>query len=170
MRAASPRRVRSTKSFGTLRDTGEAVVVKLEKIAGALARERAALEYLTARGGPVPELKAVGQTEMAGRERLPCLVLKRQEGAAPTSRDGWLRLGRALGRLAEPVSGIEGLPVVDRERFGAVHAQRVCELGDCLTAIMASVPDWPSLACAEIPRPGSARSHSWRPGTGQLSR
>ena len=102
-----------------MRDTGEAVVVvKLERIAGVLARERAALEYLTARGGPVPELNAAGVTEMAG-ERVRCLVAKRQDGAAPTSRDGWQRMGRALGRLAEPVTGIAQLPVVDRERFGA---------------------------------------------------
>lgn len=84
--------------FRVLRDTGEAVVVKLEGISGALAREGAALEYLAARGGPVPELKAIGLTDVAG-EGVPCMVVKRQEGAAPTSRDGWRRMGRALGRL-----------------------------------------------------------------------
>jgi len=41
------------------------------------------------------------------------------------------------------VSDIEQLPVLDRERFGHEHAQRVRELGDCLTAIAAAVPDWP---------------------------
>jgi len=84
--------------FRVLRDTGEAVVVKLEGISGALAREGAALEYLAARGGPVPELKAIGLTDVAG-EGVPCMVVKRQEGAALTSRDGWRRMGRALGRL-----------------------------------------------------------------------
>ena len=82
--------------FGALRDTGEAVVVKLEGVAGALARESAALEYLAARGGPVPQLKATGLTDVSG-ERVNCLVVKRQDGTAPTSRDGWRRMGRAAG-------------------------------------------------------------------------
>jgi aminoglycoside phosphotransferase (APT) family kinase protein len=153
--------------FGILRDTGEAVVVKLEGIPGALGRESAALEYLAARRGPVPEVKAIGLTDVAG-ERVPCLVLKRQEGAAPTSRDGWRRMGRALGRLAEPASDIEQLPVVDRERFGDEHAQRVRELGDCLTAIVAAVPDWPSLASAEIPLPGPLVLTHGDPGPGNF--
>jgi hypothetical protein len=80
--------------FGILRDTGEAVVVKLEGIPGALARESAAREYLAARRGPVPELKAIALTDVAG-ERVPCLVVKRHEGAAPTSRDGWRRTRHA---------------------------------------------------------------------------
>jgi aminoglycoside phosphotransferase (APT) family kinase protein len=153
--------------FGILRDTGEEVVVKLEGVSGALARESAALEYLAARGGPVPELMAIGLTDVAG-ERVPCLVLGRQEGAAPTSKDGWQRMGRALGRLAEPVSDIEQLPVLDRARFGDEHAQRVRELGDCLTAIVTAVPDWPSLACAEIPAPGPLVLTHGDPGPGNF--
>jgi aminoglycoside phosphotransferase (APT) family kinase protein len=153
--------------FGILRDTGEAVVVKLEGVSGALARESAALQYLAARGGPVPELKAIGLTDVAGA-RVPCLVVKRQEGAAPTSRDGWQRMGRALGRLAEPVSDIEQLPVLDRERFGDEHARRVRELAGCLTAIVAAVPDWPSLACAEIPVPGPLVLTHGDPGPGNF--
>lgn len=143
--------------FGVLRDTGEPVVVKLERISGALAREGAALKYLTARGGPSPELKAAGVTDVSG-ERVVCLVVKRQEGAAPTSREGWRRMGRALGRLAEPVSDVEQLPVLDRERFGDEHVQRVRELGDRLAVIATGVPDWPSLASPEVP--GRARSSS----------
>jgi len=153
--------------FGVLRDTGEAVVVKLEGISGALAREGAALEYLAVRGGPAPELKAAGLTDVSG-QRVACLVVKRQAGAAPTSRDGWRRMGRALGRLAEPVSGIARLPVLDRERFGAEHARRVRELGDCLTAIAAAVPDWPSLASAEVPRPGPLVLTHGDPGPGNF--
>jgi aminoglycoside phosphotransferase (APT) family kinase protein len=153
--------------LGVLRDTGEAVVVKLEGISGALAREGAALEYLAARGGSVPELKAIGLTEVSG-ERVACLVMKCQEGEAPTTRDGWRRMGRALGRIAEPVSDVKQLPVIDRERFGDEHARRVRELGDRLTAIAAMVPDWPSLACAEIPVPGPLVLTHGDPGPGNF--
>ncbi len=153
--------------FGVLTDTGEAVVVKLEGISGALAREGAALEYLAVRGGHAPELKAAGLTDVAG-ERVACLVVKRQEGAAPTSGDGWRRMGRALGRLAEPVSDVEGLPVLDCKRFGVEHAQRVRELGDRLTTTAAAVPDWPSLICAEVPRPGPLVLTHGDPGPGNF--
>ncbi len=153
--------------FGVLRDTNEAVVIKLAGISGALARESAALEYLTARGGPVPELKATGRTCVSG-ERVACLVVKRQDGEAPTSRDGWRRMGRALGRLAEPVSDVEQLPILDRERFGDEHAQRVRELGDCLTAIAAAVPDWSTLASPEVPRPGPLVLTHGDPGPGNF--
>jgi aminoglycoside phosphotransferase (APT) family kinase protein len=153
--------------FGVLRDTGEAVVVKLEGVSGALAREGAALEYLTARGGPVPGLKAAGLTDVSG-ERVACLVVKRQEGVAPTSRDGWRRMGRALGRLAEPVSDIKQLPVVDRQRFGDEHAQRVRELGECLAAIAAVVPDWLSVVSADVPRPAPLVLTHGDPGPGNF--
>lgn len=153
--------------FGVLRDTGEPVVVKLERISGALAREGAALKHLTARGGPSPELKAAGVTDVSG-ERVVCLVVKRQEGAAPTSREGWRRMGRALGRLAEPVSDVEQLPVLDRERFGDEHVQRVRELGDRLTVIATGVPDWPSLASPEVPRPGPLVLTHGDPGPGNF--
>jgi aminoglycoside phosphotransferase len=153
--------------FGVLTDTGEAVVVKLEGISGALAREGAALEYLAVRGGPVPELRAAGLADVSG-ERVACLVVQRQEGEAPTSRDGWRRMGRALGRVAAPVSDIKRLPVLDRERFGDQHAQRVRELGDCLLPIAAAVPDWPSLASAHVPRPGPLVLTHGDPGPGNF--
>ncbi len=153
--------------FGALRTTGEAVMVKLEGVSGALARERAALEYLTARGAPVPELKATGLTDVSG-EGVTCLVLKRQEGEAPTSRDGWRRMGRAFGRLAEPVSDVEQLPVLDLARFGDLHTQRVRELDACLRATAAAVPDWPSLASAEAPRPGPLVLTHGDPGPGNF--
>lgn len=53
-----PQGSRHEVRFGVVIGSGEAVVVKLEGVAGALARERAALSYLAAGGGPVPELKA----------------------------------------------------------------------------------------------------------------
>ena len=46
------------------------------------------------------------------------------------------------------------------------HAQRVSELGDCLTAVVASVPDGRSLACAEIQRPGLLVLTHGDPGPG----
>lgn len=153
--------------FGVLRDTEEGVVVKLDRLPGALAREGAALAYLTARAGPVPELKATGLAEVSG-QRVACLVMRRQDGGAPTTRDGWQRMGRALGRLAEPVSDVEGLPVLDRERFGAEHAQRIRELGDRLTTIANAVPDWPALASAKVPRPGPLVLAHGDPGPGNF--
>ena len=162
-----PQGSKHTVLFGVLTDTGEAVVVKLEGISGALAREGAALEYLAVHDGPAPELKAAGLTDVSG-ERVVCLVVQHLQGTAPTSRDGWRRMGRALGRLAEPVSGIERLPVLDRTRFGAEHAQRVRELGDCLTATAAAIPDWPSLACAKVPRPGPLVLTHGDPGPGNF--
>jgi hypothetical protein len=127
--------------FGVLHETGERVVVKLGGSADGLERESAALEYLTARGGPVPRLKANGLTDVSG-ERVACLVMKRHSGEAPASRDGWRRMGRALGRLAVPVSHVEHLPILDRQRFGQEHVARVRELDGCLDSIAAAVPDW----------------------------
>ena len=81
---------------------------------------------------------------------------------------GWRRLGRALGRLAEPLSRVEQLPVLDRQRFGTEHAQRLRELGDRVAAIAAAVPDWPALASAEIPRPGPLVLTHGDPGLGNF--
>jgi aminoglycoside phosphotransferase len=153
--------------FGVLVESGEAVAVKLEGVVGALGREGCALEYLTARKGPVPQLKAAGMVTMSGR-RIACLVVERKEGQAPVSRDGWRRMGRALGCLGEPVSGVTQLPALSLERFGAEHARRVRELGDRLESIAAEVPDWPSLASAAVPRPGPLVLTHGDPGPGNF--
>ena len=151
----------------TLDEGGEAVVIKFGGSPGGLAREGAALVYLVPRGAPVPELMAIGLTDVS-RRRVPCLVMSRQEGAAPTSRDGWWRMGRAFGRLATPVTAVGELPVLDRVRFGAEHEQRVRELGNRLSEIAAAVPDWPRLAGAEIPCPAPLVLTHGDPGPGNF--
>lgn len=153
--------------FGVVCHTGEAVVVKLGGIPGALAREGAALAYLRARGAPVPELKGVGLAKRSG-EPVACLVMERKAGVAPTSGDGWQRMGRAFGRLAEPVNAVEQLPVFDGRHFGAEHAQRVRDLGDRLTNIAAAAPDWSRLCSAEVPRPGPLVLTHGDPGPGNF--
>lgn len=136
--------------FGTLRDTGEEVVIKIERIPDALEREAIALRHLADQEDLVPRLRSDGQARWAGRQ-VACLVMDRCEGKAPTSRDGWQRMGRALGRLAEPTDGLIRLPALDSEEFGAQHAHRVNELGSCLDAIARATPDWSALTSAEIP-------------------
>lgn len=54
--------------FGVMPDTAEPVVVKLERVPGALERERTALAWLTAERGPVPRLLLAG-TATIGDER-----------------------------------------------------------------------------------------------------
>jgi aminoglycoside phosphotransferase len=152
--------------FGILRDTGEAVVVKLERVSGALARESAALEYLAARGGPVPELRAIGLTDVAG-ERVPCLVVR--PGGRGADQPGWVAANGASAWAPRRTGERHRTAArFDCERFGDEHAQRVRELGDCLTAIVAAVPDWPSLASAEIPVPGPLVLTHGDPGPGNF--
>ena len=45
---------RHTVLYGVVAGAGERVVVKVERVRGTLDRERAALAWLGARGGPVP--------------------------------------------------------------------------------------------------------------------
>ena len=71
--------------FGTLRDTGEEVVIKIERIPDALEREAIALRHLADQEDLVPRLRSDGQARWAGRQ-VACLVMDRCEGKAPTSR------------------------------------------------------------------------------------
>ena len=105
--------------FGIVPETQELVAVKLKGVPGALDRERAALEYLTARAGPVPKLRASGFVGKSGR-RVACLVMERKPGTAPTSRAGWRRMGQALGRLGEPGGQDRG---PSRTRRGGVRGR-----------------------------------------------
>src|SRR5581483_11441186 len=68
--------------FGVLRDTGERVVVKMERIPGALDVEHRALSWLTTQRGPAPRLIAASSVLPHGR-RAACLVTQRAAGAAP---------------------------------------------------------------------------------------
>jgi aminoglycoside phosphotransferase (APT) family kinase protein len=147
---------RHTVLFGVVAETGEPVAVKIERIAGAVARERAALAWLGARNGPVPRLVATGAAVL-GRERVTCLVLQRRAGSPPTSIEGWRRMGRAYARLAAereipPEREISpDLPTFDRATFGAEHARRVRDLGELLGPLAASVPDWALLSSERVP-------------------
>lgn len=153
--------------FGTLQMTGEAVVVKLEGIPGALERECAALRHLASSHVGVPRLIAAEPACLSGRATF-CLVMTRQSGEPPTSTDGWRRLGQALGRLAQPTSAPGPLPVVGHQHFGDQHAQQVSELDGRLDAIAAVAPDWSSLICAEMPARGPLVLTHGDPGPGNF--
>jgi len=135
--------------YGTLPDTGERVVVKLARIdPGALERERNALAVLDAR--VAPRLLAAG-VAVIGSQRVACLVIERRAGSAPTTIEGWWRMGHALARLADMPQPSGGLTVVDVVTFGCQHAQRLSDLGDRLIPLAESVLDWQQLAAPEIP-------------------
>lgn len=151
--------------LGALEATGEAVVVKLERVPGALRRERVALSWLTALRGPAPRLRGAGIATVDG-ERVECLVLQRCEGGPPTTRPGWRRMGAALAGLADLPAEHSGLPVRDEDTFGHEHATRIDDLGDRLAPLAASVPDWDRLTCARPPAPSPLVLTHGDPGPG----
>ena len=153
--------------FGVLRETGEPVVVKVQRIAGALERERVALGGLGARDGPVPVLLAAG-TAILGGERVSCLVIERRRGSAPVSIEGWQRMGRAHGRLTQLRQRPPGLPVLDRVAFGHTHAQRVRDLGRRLDSLAGSIPDWRRLTDADVPGASPLTVTHGDPGPGNF--
>jgi hypothetical protein len=136
--------------FGVVTGSGEPVAVKMECVPGELVRERMALEFLGARGGPVPRLLAAG-TAVLGAQAVSCLVMERRPGAPPTSIDGWRRMGRAYARLADRCDLPPRLPALDRVGFGAEHARRIGELAGLLAELTAAVPDWPRLSSDVVP-------------------
>lgn len=69
--------------FGVITDATEPVVVKLERISGALERERIALAWLSVQRRPVPRLLVAG-TAMIGDQRVSCLVTERCPGSPAT--------------------------------------------------------------------------------------
>jgi len=137
-------------SFGVLADTGVRVAVKLERMPGSLERERAALAWLGARGGLVPRLLAAG-IGVIGQQRVTCLVTERRPGSSPATIEGWRRMGHAFANLSEQRALPSDLPRLDRVAFGQTHAQRVRELGDRLTRLLASIPDCKQLTSEEVP-------------------
>jgi aminoglycoside phosphotransferase (APT) family kinase protein len=136
--------------FGVLSDTGEPVVVKLERIPGVLERERAALAWLGREHGPVPRVVAAGTVVLKG-ERVACLVTERCSGSQPTTTEGWWRMGRAHARLGDLQHPTSGLPILDPTTFGRQHAQRVSDLGNRLARLVGSIPDWKHLVSPELP-------------------
>jgi hypothetical protein len=136
--------------YGTVLGSGLRIVVKLERTLGALEREAAALTAVGPACRIAPRLLLASFAEVSG-ERVPCLVIERCLGSPPTTIDGWWRMGRALGRLANVPPPAAGLAVLDTIAFGQRHAQRVVELGDRLDPFTDAIPDWHTLACANVP-------------------
>lgn len=145
---------RHTVLYGMVAGGGERVVVKVERVPGTLDRERAALARLGARGGPVPRLVCAGPA-LLGAERVDCVVTELRAGRPPTSLEGWRRMGRAYARLADLgglPAGLPGdLPTCDRLAFGAGHERRIADLGERLTELAASIPDWVLLCSRRVP-------------------
>lgn len=128
-----PQGIRHRVLFGVEEGSGDEVAAKIELMAGGLERERRALEWLTAAGGPAPRLRAVG-TVVEPDEHLGalCLVTDRVAGETATALSGWGRLGAVLARLAEVPCEGSGLPVLDHDEFLALHQRRVEEVGAAL--------------------------------------
>jgi hypothetical protein len=153
--------------FGVLTDTGSPVVVKLERVPGALERERAALAWLSAQHGPVPALLAAGTAIIRGKP-VACLVTERRSGSPPTTTGGWWRMGGAHARLGDLRHPTSGLPILDPITFGRQHAQRVSDLGDRLARLVESIPDWKRLVCSELPNSAPLVITHGDPGPGNF--
>lgn len=131
---------------GTIPGRDARVVVKVERIPGALERERATLTWLgTVRPSLAPRLVACGSATLAGA-RVTCLVTDRCDGSPPVSIAGWKRMGHAFAQLAELGYPDHSLPVVDREECARAHAQRIGELGSRLDPFLDAIPDWAQLS------------------------
>ncbi len=150
LRGSPAQGTRHTVAYGVVAETGESVAVKLEGMPGALARERAALTQLGARHGPVPRL-IYGGTARLGDKAFECLVIERRPGSPPTTVAGWRRMGRAYARLADRSETTADLPSSDAVDFGAHHAERIADLGERLSQLAASIPDWATLSSGEVP-------------------
>jgi Ser/Thr protein kinase RdoA (MazF antagonist) len=149
--------------FGVEEASGREVAVKIELIPDTLEIERRALEWLSGLGGPVPRLRAAGTVASADHRGALCLVMDRADGEAPTSPEGWARLGRALARLSSlPWEG-SGLAVWDHRDFLTAHDGRVADLsaalgtdlGETLPAVPRSYPDLSLALTHGDPGPGN---------------
>jgi len=128
-----PQGIRHRIYFGVEEGSGREVAAKVELIEGALALERRALEWLTARECPAPRLLAAGTLDDSGEHPgAACLLVERVAGGRTTSLEGWGRLGRALARLTEvPWQGSD-LTRVDHAAFRDLHERRVADLSAAL--------------------------------------
>lgn len=142
-----PQGIKHRVLLGVEESSGREVAAKIELIPGALERERRALEWIAARGGPAPRLLVAGEVVEPGRHAgALCLVTERVVGAPPTSTAGWRRLGGALARLSEVPWAGSDLPALDHEGFLPLHERRVEELGRALGRDLgASLPAVPSV-------------------------
>jgi Phosphotransferase enzyme family len=137
--------------FGVLADGGRSVVVKVERIPGALDRERTALAWLeTAAPGLAPILVGFGNTTLGG-EQITCLLTERCAGSPPATVDGWERMGAALARLSEVGYPDHLLPRRGPGELVKEHASRVQELGARLDPFIEPVSDWAALTRRPLP-------------------
>jgi aminoglycoside phosphotransferase (APT) family kinase protein len=119
--------------FGVEEGSGAEVAAKIERVEGALGRERRVLEWLARADVAAPRPRGAGTVEGSGEfAGAFCLVMDRAPGGPATTLDGWERLGRALARLPRvPWEGSD-LPIVDHGGFLALHERRVTEVGEAL--------------------------------------
>lgn len=159
-----PQGIRHRVLLGVEESSGREVAAKVELIGGALEPERRALEWLTAQRSPAPRLLASGPLADSGEHPgALCLVTERVAGTAPTSTDGWGRLGGALARLARVPWEGSGVPALDHEEFLGLHERRVREVGEALggdlgatlPAVPAAYADAPLTLTHGDPGPGN---------------
>ena len=131
--------------FGHDRSDGDEVVVKIERVAGALANEQVALKWLTGRSRLAPQLRRVSEVSLADGRAAVCLVMDRVSGVAPVQDAGWARMGRALAQMN--TIGWEGtdLPIHEPLSFAESHAGRVRELEGSLTSAITQPEDLPMI-------------------------
>lgn len=140
--------------LGMLQDREQPVVVKVERVSGALRRECAALDWLgSISSGIAPRLIEFGDGMLAG-ERVTCLVMERHAGSAPDTVAGWRRMGAALAQLAEVGYTEHVLPIKQPRAFVEDHVDRIEELGPQLEPFVRSIRDWTEL----VHRPGPVSS------------
>jgi hypothetical protein len=146
-----PQGTRHEVLFGREVVSGDAVVIKLERIAGALETERCALTWLAAHAGPAPHLRSAARVSRPdGASRL-CLVSDLAGGEAPQSEHAWGRLGVALAVLSDLAWRGSGLRVYDHAEFLAGHQARVGDLGDVLSEVLNDVVDLDWLMSGPVP-------------------
>lgn len=139
--------------LGRERASGAAVVLKIELVQGTLKTERLALKWVSAHGGPVPEVRAPSRVRLPDGPPTACLVIDHADGRAPESEEGWGRLGRALAALAGLPWDGSYLTVLDAAAFGNAHARRIHDLCEPLRQAMTGVDDWDRLSSSRVPSP-----------------
>ena len=127
--------------FGRDRSDGAEVVVKIERVAGALANEQVALQWLTGRSHLTPRLRRVSEVPLADGRSPVCLVMDRVSGVAPVQGAGWSRMGTALAQMNAIAWEGTCLPIHQPGAFAESHAGRVRELEGSLTSAIAQPED-----------------------------
>lgn len=152
--------------FGLMSDGDRPVVVKIERIPGALERERLALAWVgQTKLGLAPSLISFGEASLDG-DQVTCLVTERCRGSAPTTVAGWRRMGGTFARLADIGSPEHSLTVVDPDEFVQAHRERVSGLGSRLDPFVGSIPDWAELSHRILPASTALALTHGDPGPG----